>query len=444
MFYTYVKLFIRIAGMTAIALYSARASCILDWNSSRSGNVREFKYVQEMFHIYEPKLDVPVNLIYDPFNASNEMRGWSIPLVQSSIVALDDDSFLVILPTGQSITLKRRTGDQFSSYGWTAVKKGNNFTLTSACGSIINYRNGVMHQLKGDGFELNYKYIDGGVELWSSSGALVLKYKSTSKGGERTLIITSKYGNNEIGLSGRPGKSHVATLHNGTGAANLITNILHGDDSIEMRVNNRGSYIWNKKSHELTDDPISRYSHIVVEGVDSLRRDFKDGSFEIRGEASDGLTSVFKDKISNEVQVVFSKNMRVVKKPIKLMYLDDKFSATKEVKFFYDEDNALIKRQVFLPKLNSLFDFTKFRHSLEDIKTGKEVWSKRFNLEAKMTNYKTSSFEYIFEYRGDKTVVTKKTNDTTETTVVDSSSLVSFENQYFPSEPHQVEKNKTK
>ena len=186
---------------SAIAFIPVLAvGCGLDWKMpvTHFEGVEDHGYVAYWEKIGEADLGgglvVPVSI---GFNSHRELssptlgKGWIVPLLESHVEPIDENSLNVIMPDGWTFLFYRNGNSETwrGNSGWMGETRDTLFTITAPCGWQIKFDQGKIQEIDGSGNRtLTYRY-DGGVATEVDAGTRPLLRVESADGAPADIIV---------------------------------------------------------------------------------------------------------------------------------------------------------------------------------------------------------------------------------------------------------------
>jgi hypothetical protein len=132
-----------------------------------------------------PNVTVPLWLCFESkFTGPGVIgSGWKVPLIDSTIVQTDENTFRLILPDRQTVSLRResRTPNVLDGGSWKGTISGSNITVQTACGWKITYTAGKISSFDGSsGEHLSFLYEQGQCSAIRANGGNILHIERAS------------------------------------------------------------------------------------------------------------------------------------------------------------------------------------------------------------------------------------------------------------------------
>ncbi len=186
-----------------IAIASTKIhACGLDWTVPQN----HFDGVDENGHLsYWKQLGqidigdgyvVPLSVNFSSVRHSPSMlgEGWIVPLLESRIEPVDENTFKVVMPDGWIFTFLRNgdTDTWRGNSGWLGEKKDNIVKLSAPCGWSLSYNAGIIQAITTPkGNTVSYTYFEnGGVKLVNEANIPLITFTHAEK---QTTIETQTF-----------------------------------------------------------------------------------------------------------------------------------------------------------------------------------------------------------------------------------------------------------
>jgi hypothetical protein len=175
--------------------------CGLDWRLPHVHfeGVEEHGYVAYWEKIGEADLgDRLVIPVYINFNSHREAssptlgKGWIVPLLESHVEPLDENSMKVVMPDGWTFTFYRNGNTETwrGNAGWVGETNNTIFTITAPCGWRIKFDQGKIQQIENGGSRaLTYRYNGGVATEVDEGGKPVVQVEGSPATGIATDIV---------------------------------------------------------------------------------------------------------------------------------------------------------------------------------------------------------------------------------------------------------------
>ena len=184
--------------------------CGLDWTLPQAhfDGVEEHGYVAYWEKIGEidlgDKLVIPVHIGFDSHRETSSPalgRGWIVPLLESHVEPIDENSLSVVMPDGWTFLFLRNGNSETwrGNAGWAGETDNSVFTIAAPCGWKIRFDGGKIQEIDGPtGVAMTYRY-DGGVatEIDTDGKTLVRLDRDPVTGVAADLMI----GDQKIGIA---------------------------------------------------------------------------------------------------------------------------------------------------------------------------------------------------------------------------------------------------
>jgi hypothetical protein len=155
----------------------------------------------------DDNLTIPLVVNFSPANGYSPYLGdgWTIPLLESKVVQIDERKFLLIQPDGITRQFWRSKPDDLTLKGqgnWAGEISGSVITLWASCGWKLTFREGKLGSIKTpQNKTLTLHYKSGRVSEIQEDGREILRVNDDPGSGEITGIT---YGKNHIDLKLAP------------------------------------------------------------------------------------------------------------------------------------------------------------------------------------------------------------------------------------------------
>jgi hypothetical protein len=144
--------------------------CGLDWTLPQAhfDGVEEHGYVAYWEKIGEADLSdglvIPVNIGFNSHGEASSPtlgKGWTVALLESHVIPVDENCMNVIMPDGWTFTFLRNGNTETwrGNAGWVGETKNTMFTITAPCGWRVKYDGGKIQEIDSNkNRTLTYKY----------------------------------------------------------------------------------------------------------------------------------------------------------------------------------------------------------------------------------------------------------------------------------------------
>jgi YD repeat-containing protein len=190
-------------------------ACGLEWTLPQGhfDGVEEHGYVEYWEKIGEADLGdglvIPVNIGFNSHQEASSPtlgKGWMIPLLESHVEPIDENSMKVIMPDGWTFTFLRNGSTETwrGNANWVGETNNTVFTITAPCGWRVKFDEGKIQEIESDkNRTLSYRYNGGIVTEVDVDGKPFIQVESnTSTGVPTNFLIGGKKIN--ISLAQRP------------------------------------------------------------------------------------------------------------------------------------------------------------------------------------------------------------------------------------------------
>jgi len=213
-------------------------SCGLTWSPIEG----EFPYVdfngdlrvnQALDFIDIGELKIPISLVFLPSDKSSQGifgPGWSIPLFESRVQQIDDNTFSINLPDGKPLVLKRNATNpkllESDGFGWLAEITPQSIELIASCGIKLRYVGGRLTSARlNSGKTLTFDYANGILQQILGDGSQLVSIVKNNK--DNSCIIRTTAGENKITITKRPLFEEI----NGT---KVVSTLVDAVDTVEI------------------------------------------------------------------------------------------------------------------------------------------------------------------------------------------------------------------
>ena len=367
-------------------------------------------------------LEIPVNVGWTPIPEWQHSpvlgEGWCLSLFESTLVLENETTYIWRQPFGHTkrLTKERKNPNLFTGAGWTAEIRGMVATLKLPGGRWqLTYKAGRLAQLKSKTLTLDFTYEKNGTRQLMANGKVVATLKrefdaATTRPFWRLSFLTENgWRNATLVLGTRTVWVHEEKKPDQRrNAATLVS--LKFDNEPERQydftantLNLSGHlYKWDVKRNFLEQDGNEKHSSLEIEGIKCHRREYPDGSSEIRGQSRE-----------HDILIVQGRN-----KPMMLLEYVPKFNAEiflskarrifkinqagkKELvlQHWYDASGRIV-RSFSRNKNGEGHYFVEKENVIKALSEDKKtvIWEKTFDTSGRLVKFKNSKNEISLDY----------------------------------------------
>jgi hypothetical protein len=388
-----------------------------------------------------PKITFKVPVGFSPIANYQSSRilgvGWSFPLLESAIFAINDREYELRFPTGHRMILeKTKTPGHLSSYGWKAVTSGKTTTAQSSCGWTLVFNGGRLQQLKTpDGAKMEFLRNATGKQWITLNSRTILTYREEFERdtARRIAHLTLQDGRHAVlrfatrpailevlekTSGGTPRKTRrterVETLASVQWDGKKEVTYTFGPDSLDVfnpekvsdwrNPSGKEIFHWDSRDGFMTKDNQGEYSILRIDGVRCLKKKFPDGDrVSIRGENADKSKEVVKSENSKNIYLVEKfPNSHPFRGKIKKRHRVSESGAKELVESCIYDENGVVTKHLTDGKWIS---YSPTKDEAKDAKTGVLLWRKKRDASGRTIEFVSGANHYNIEYSGAKASV---------------------------------------
>jgi len=428
---------LRVLAVACLAAPRIVVACGVDWivPANHFDGVNEWgklSYWRQIGKInLGDNLEIPIIIGFSPARGNSHYlgQGWLLSLLESNIVQVDENKFLLTQPDGVSRQFWRRKPNDNILKGqgdWMGEIKDSLITVWAKCGWKLTFNKGKITSIATPkNRSINFVYTNGRVSEIKEQDSTILRVESDLTSGKVNGI---SYGTNRIGIelgdkpkvemiqglnviAGNEQSLHKLTLSDGTQAvydfgvdAKLQPTLkISGDTSREL--------VWNSATGQALQDGEWTYH------IQTSEDPHKNAKIQ-RANKKSQTESWFYDRSKGEE---LSKNLNgttIAKSYFTAGLLAGKLRAIREINdgkskvvesYSYDENGNVLRHY----KTPDLYEFTYNACGVQDayIKNGTVIWQKKCDKRGRLTYEKAiNNVETFFDYPSDDyTVIVTQT-----------------------------------
>jgi hypothetical protein len=354
--------------------------------------------------------------------------GWTLPIIDSNIIQVDQNDFLLTLPDGRKDRLTRDISmpDLLKGNGWVANISGNKIECKAECGWSLSFTHGKLTSIttpnskvftiSRDDIKKDYHISDGIQEVLAVSPFM-------SKDGKSAYKVSAGRSDSILWLGKRPfvqsigGQRVIGSMVeslSGIEHENLLQNTFAFDVDKNIRPTLKvldHAFVWNSDSGQLLSDGVFEYKTRSVGGVNCLSRETPDGDCEVFG--SDNEKGIFVRKNFQrpfEREKIFTSGV-LAGKPRSIDISMNGNTWEEKKRFSYDTSGNAIRVISKVNNITSEVNIAKKNIKTFDGKTGKLLLQLDFNSNGDVA--KISTHGKCFDVNHGKISQTQSTSSST-------------------------------
>ena len=280
-----------VLGIALFASITSATACGIDWKVPTNhfdgvNEMGELSYWRSVGQIdFGSDLKIPLIIGFKPNRGGSSClgRGWIVPILESSIVQIDEKKFLLTQPDGitRQFWRKKPTDSNLRGQGnWQGTISENTITLWAECGWKLVFSKGKLASITTPKNRiLNVVYVNGRASEIQEQGKTALKVESDWSGTANGLSFGMNHIGIEVGerprvdvimganvVSGIEKSLHTLTL-SGTSRAVYDFGV---DEKVQQTLKISGdtsrSFTWNPATGRLLKDGV--WSYDINQGKD--------------------------------------------------------------------------------------------------------------------------------------------------------------------------------
>lgn len=354
-------------------------------------------------------IQIPILLGFSSVSAPASLigPGWTLPIIDSNVIQIDQNDFLITLPDGRKDRLTRDTSKPalLKGNGWVANISGNTIECKAECGWSLSFTQGKLTRIttpnskvftiSRDDIKKEYHISDGTQEVLAVSPLI-------SKGEKNGYKLSAGRSDFMLWLGKRPVVQSIGGQRVIGSMVESLSGIEHEQllqktFSFDVDKNIRPTlkvldhiFVWNAESGQLLSDGNNEYKTRSVAGVDCLSRETPDGDCELFG--SDNEKGIFVRKYLQrpfEVEKIFTSG--ILSGKVRSIDVSKDGNTWVEMKrFSYDGAGAIIREISNKGSVKSEVNFSKQNIKLFNEKTGDILLQVDFNSSGEVIKLSTA------------------------------------------------------
>ncbi|MDR0536219.1 MAG: hypothetical protein LBG65_07760 [Puniceicoccales bacterium] len=382
-------------------------------------------------------LQIPVGFTPIPNYQNSRLlgTGWAFPMLESTLLAINDKEYELRFPTGHRIRLKKtRIPGRLEGSGWKASLSGKNATVQSSCGWTLIFEGGKLKKFKSpDGALAEFHYDSADSLRVTINGKPALNWKNefdpvttrrvahlTLQDGRHALL---RFGYRPVIVetlektpSGPPRKiqqtTRVETLASFQWDGEKETPIVFKPDELTITVLKPDEEIlatetfrWDNTRATLLQRNEKKFEFPIIKGIPCLKTSYPDGSYELYGHKNDHR--IQKNRNDPILLTEYGRDKQHNSHPRKISRIEANGSETLVQRFWYDENwkkNRTLTRtdngRGIIHEEGEKYELSKEEGS------GKLLWRKEFDEKGRLVKLVANGSNYTFTYAKDDGPVT--------------------------------------
>jgi hypothetical protein len=175
--------------------------CGLDWTLPQAhfDGVEEHGYVAYWEKIGEidlgEKLVLPVHIGFDSHRETSSPalgKGWIVPLLESHVEPIDENSMSVVMPDGWTFRFLRNGNSETwrGNAGWAGETDNGVFNIAAPCGWKIRFADGKIQEIDGPtGIVITYRYDEGAATEIDAEGKALMRLERDPVTGQAADLL---------------------------------------------------------------------------------------------------------------------------------------------------------------------------------------------------------------------------------------------------------------
>jgi hypothetical protein len=358
--------------------------------------------------------------------------GWSLPVLESTLLPFNDREYEMILPTGYRKRLERtKTPNQLEGAGWIATINGRDIIAKSSSGDELRYQAGRLKIWKtSDGVTVEFhRNEQGAYWITAANGQTLLSLKPTYdatttqkiyhlhlQGGKHAVL---RYGVRPTLVKTAEKDSFGNPKERTQNMETLVSVQWDGEPERKYgfdlnSLNVAGEiFKWNNGSLKLIQKGNEKFEFISIQGISCLKTLFPDGSSTVFGSSHDGK-QVQQSRYGNiEISEHFSQGI-AQGKPRKILQIDEHGNEIFSKVFSYDENGKNIRTKMKSQKEEIIYENKGNVEIAKKAGTGELIFEKSYDKTGRLISLKTKQGSYRFSYpENTNNVLVQTTRDST-------------------------------